>query len=47
MEAVKAVGTGVHHRDVIAVALSGLEAELQGEHRADALDRLRRQIARS
>jgi len=46
VEMVRAVGTDVHHRDVIAVALSGLEAELHGERRDDALDRLRRQIAR-
>jgi amino acid transporter len=46
VELVGTVGTGVHHRDVVAVALSGLEAELRGEHRAEALDRLRRHMER-
>jgi hypothetical protein len=45
VEAVKAVGPDLHHRDVIKAALSGLEEELSsGERRSRAIERFRRQI---
>ena len=45
-EAVKAVGPGIHHRDIVAAALGSLEHEL-GFRNAEAISRLKRQIAES
>jgi amino acid transporter len=47
LDAVKAVGPGIHHRDIVAAALGTLEEELGGPHREDAVARLRRQSARA
>jgi hypothetical protein len=41
VDAVKDVGPTLHHRDVVAAALSSLEAELRGDKRHAALERLR------
>jgi len=41
VEAVKVVGSGVHHRDIVTTALTGLEEDLQGPRRERALQRLR------
>ena len=43
VEAVKAVGPNVHHRDVVSAALDSLEAELNG-NRAHAVERFRKQL---
>jgi hypothetical protein len=43
VEAVKTVGPQLHHRDIVAAALSGLEEELEGDKRELAVARLRRQ----
>jgi amino acid transporter/nucleotide-binding universal stress UspA family protein len=37
-------GAKLHHRDVVGVALSRLEKDLQGERQAEVIDELRRQI---
>ena len=44
VEAVKVVGSQVHHRDVVAAALGSLQDELAGDHRDIAVARLRRQV---
>jgi len=45
VEAVKAVGPELHHRDVIKAALGGLEDELRStDRRSRAIERFRRQI---
>src|SRR5262252_248765 len=44
-EAIAVVGPSLHHRDVVAAALSSFEDELLGERRAAAIDRLRRQAS--
>jgi amino acid transporter len=45
VEAVKAVGPNIHHRDVVTAALGSLEAELSSEaRRSDAVERLRRHL---
>jgi hypothetical protein len=46
VEAVKAVGPGIHHRDIVAAALNSLEYEL-GHRTPDAISRLKRQMAES
>jgi len=46
VEAVKAVGPGIHHRDIVAAALNSLEYEL-GHRNAEAISRLKRQVAGS
>lgn len=47
VDAVKAIGPEVHHRDVVSVALAVFEDELKGERRAVALARLRAATAGS
>jgi hypothetical protein len=47
VQTVRAVGPGIHHRDVVTAALATLEEELQGENRQRALDRLKRSTGRS
>jgi len=45
VEAVKTVGPGVHHRDVVKAALSGLEEDLHShDRRSSAIERFRRQL---
>jgi amino acid transporter len=46
VEAVKVVGPGIHHRDIVAAALSSLEHEL-GQASPEAIIRLKRQMAGS
>jgi hypothetical protein len=41
VEAVKAVGPEIHHRDIVTVALSALEFDLRSERRQEAIERLR------
>jgi len=41
IEAVKAIGPNVHHRDVVVAALDSLEGELHADH-GKAIDRFRR-----
>jgi hypothetical protein len=45
VDAVKDIGPDLHHRDVVAAALTTLEDQLSGEHRQEAVDRLRRQTS--
>jgi amino acid transporter len=45
LEAVKAVGPDIHHRDVVTVAIAALEDDLRGERRGEAVKRLRAQLA--
>ena len=45
-DAVKNVGPGIHHRDIVTAALSSLEHEL-AHRKPDAIDRLKRQMAGS
>ena len=47
VDAVKDIGPDLHHRDVVAAALATLEEQLSGDHRQEAVDRLRRQSAQS
>jgi amino acid transporter len=44
IDAVKAVGPNVHHRDIVTVALGSLEREMAGAERDEAVARLRRQV---
>jgi amino acid transporter len=44
VEAVKAVGPGVRHRDVVTAALNQLDRDLHGDRRAAAIDQLRQHI---
>jgi len=46
VEAVKAVGPGVHHRDIVTAALGSLQEELAGDRRAAAIARLAAQVTR-
>jgi hypothetical protein len=41
VEAVKVVGAGIHHRDIVATALSVLEDDLHGPRRQQTVERLR------
>jgi len=43
VEAVKNVGPGIHHRDIVAAALTSLEFEL-AHRRTDAIARIKRQM---
>ena len=45
-DALPLIGSDLHHRDVVAVAVAGLERELRGEGRGAALARLRTQAGR-
>jgi amino acid transporter len=47
LEAVKAVGPGVHHRDIVTAALGSFEQSLGGPDRDGAVARLRQQIGGS
>lgn len=40
-EAVQVAGPGIHHKDVVAAALDGLEDDLQGDRRPLAIARLK------
>ena len=44
VDAVKAVGPEIHHRDVVTAALAALEDDLHSERRKDAIEHLRSQI---
>ena len=44
VEGVRLVGPGLHHRDVVTAALTGLEQELRSETRQSAIDRLRAHV---
>jgi hypothetical protein len=44
LEAVKAVGPDIHHRDIVSAALGTLEAELEGPHHDEVIRRLRQQL---
>jgi amino acid transporter len=46
LDAVKAVGPSVHHRDVVAAALTSLEDEM-AHARPQAIERLKRQVRRA
>jgi amino acid transporter len=41
VEAVKAVGPGIHHRDIVSAALDGLEHDMTGARREETIGRLR------
>jgi amino acid transporter len=43
VDAVKEVGPGLHHRDVVAASLKILEEDLNGPKHGDTIERLRRQ----
>jgi amino acid transporter len=42
VQAVKEVGPDIHHRDIVAAALTGLEEDLAGERRSQTVARLKR-----
>ncbi len=44
VEAVKVVGPGIHHRDIVSAALDGLEHDMTGAKRDEAIGRLRRHV---
>jgi hypothetical protein len=44
VDAVKAVGPNVHHRDIVSAALGSLENEMAGTEREEVIARLRRQV---
>jgi hypothetical protein len=44
VDAVKSVGPQLHHRDVVTAALATLEADLKGDGRERALERLRQRL---
>jgi hypothetical protein len=44
VDAVKAVGPEIHHRDVVTAALAALEDDLHSERRKDAIEHLRSHI---
>ena len=44
VEAVKAVGPDIHHRDVVTAALAALEYDLNSDRRQEAIERLRSRI---
>ncbi|HWW84527.1 MAG TPA: hypothetical protein VNZ26_13055, partial [Vicinamibacterales bacterium] len=44
VEAVKSLGTEVHHRDIVAAALGAFEEEMASGRRAEAIERLRRGV---
>ena len=46
VDAVKAVGPGIHHRDVVAAALGILEKDLSGPRRDEVIARLRQRTDR-
>jgi len=46
VEAVKAVGPGVHHRDIVSAALGSLQDELAGERHDTAVARLQELVTR-
>ena len=47
VEAVKAVGPEIHHRDVVTAALAALEHDLHSDRRQKAIEELRSQITHS
>jgi amino acid transporter len=47
VEAVGAVGPGIHHRDVVRAAIDSLEHDLHGDQRNEAIDRLRSHLGES
>ena len=44
VEAVKAVGPDIHHRDVVTAALAALEDDLHSSRRAEVVERLRARV---
>ncbi|HEX5068976.1 MAG TPA: APC family permease, partial [Vicinamibacterales bacterium] len=46
VEAVKVVGAGIHHRDIVSTALSIMEEDLRGPRRQQTLERLRGWLTR-
>jgi hypothetical protein len=46
VEAVKAVGPDIHHRDIVSAALDALEEDLGSDQRTRTLERLRRHVTR-
>jgi amino acid transporter len=46
VEAVKVVGPDIHHRDIVTVALGGLESDLSGSRREEAVTRLKAAVRR-
>ena len=44
VEAVHAVGPDIHHRDIVVAALEGLEHDMTGAQRDEAIERLRRRV---
>jgi len=46
VEAVKAVGPDIHHRDIVSAALDALEEDLASDRRSLALDRIRQHVTR-
>ncbi len=47
VDAVKSVGSDIHHRDIVTAALAALEYDLGSARRQEALERLRSYIAQS
>jgi hypothetical protein len=44
LEAVSRFGLEVHHRDVVRAALEGLESDLSGSEREEAISRIGEQV---
>ena len=44
VDAVKAVGSDIHHRDIVTAALAALEYDLGSARRQEAIERLRSHI---
>ncbi|MEQ1910603.1 MAG: hypothetical protein ABMA15_17415, partial [Vicinamibacterales bacterium] len=47
VDAVKSVGSDIHHRDIVTAALASLEHDLGSARRQEAIERLRSYVARS
>ena len=47
LDAVKELGVGLHHRDVVSTAIAALEEDLHGPRREEVMDRLRKKTDES
>ena len=47
VDAVKSVGSDIHHRDIVTAALASLERDLASARRQEALDHLRSYVSQS
>jgi hypothetical protein len=47
LQAVNSVGLDLHHRDIVRVALEELRDDMSGERHTEAIERIRRRVARA